>query len=110
MKLVSKYCGKRRLFLVCSEACKSDELKPPLLIPVHLLISADVLPPSKLGRTELLELRLRLARCSDGSVGRRPLDLANRFRISVKDTTPDSLPEMFDPGRALLGTEPGRGD
>jgi hypothetical protein len=36
--------------------------------------------------------------------------LAKRFRMSVNDTTPDSLPEIFDPGREPLGTGPGSGD
>lgn len=87
---------------------KSRPLAPPLFD--YLLISAEALPPSKLGLTELLELRLRLARCSDGSDGLSPLDLANRFKMSVNETTPDSLPEIFDPGSAPLGTGPGTGD
>ena len=58
-----------------------------------------------MGRTEALELRLLLARCSLGSNGLRPLDFANKFRISVNDTTPVSRPESPAPGSAEAGTE-----
>jgi len=60
--------------------------------------------PSKLGRTELLLLRRRRARCSPGSAGWRPEDLANRLRISVSDTTPVRRPDRCAPGRAAAGT------
>jgi len=45
------------------------------------------------GRTELLELRRLLARCSLGSDGLRPVDLANKLRMSVNVTTPVKRPE-----------------
>lgn len=63
------------------------------------------LPPSKLGRTELLELRLLRALCSPGSVGFRPDDLAKRFRMSVSDITPVRRPDRCAPGIAAAGTE-----
>lgn len=56
---------------------------------------------SRLGRTDELELRRLLARCSDGSDGRRPLDLAKRFKMSVMDTTPVSRPDSRAPGSPL---------
>jgi hypothetical protein len=64
---------------------------------------------SRLGRTELLELRLRRARCSLGSDGCNPVDFANTFRTSVNEMTPVSLPErrapaMADAGTAAVGT------
>jgi len=75
----------------------------------HLLKSMlpllPLLPRSKLGLTELLELLLRRARCSDGSEGLSPLDRANRFRMSVNDTTPVSRPDRLAPGIAAAETE-----
>lgn len=74
----------------------------------HLLKSRlprTLLSPSRLGRTELLELRRRRARCSPGSVGCRPLDRAKTFRMSVSEMTPVSLPERCAPGIAAAGTE-----
>ncbi len=59
---------------------------------------------SRLGLTELLELRRRLARCSDGSEGFKPLERANKLRISVSETTPVNRPERWAPGRAAAGT------
>lgn len=58
---------------------------------------------SRLGRTELLELRLLLARCASGSAGCRPEDLAKRFRMSVRDTTPVKRPDTWAPGIAAAG-------
>jgi hypothetical protein len=72
----------------------------------HLLKSILVRPLSKLGRTEALELRLLLARCSDGSVGRRPLDLAKRLSTSVMDTTPVKRPDRREPGKPPGTTVP----
>lgn len=63
-------------------------------------------PESRLGRTELLELLRLLARCSLGSDGFRPDDLANRLRMSVSDTTPDSRPDRCAPGSAEEAMEP----
>src|SRR5512140_2493890 len=88
---------------------------PSFLMPErHLRMSTLVLFMSRLGRTELLELRLLRARCSDGSEGRRPLDFANRLRMSVRDTTPVRRPERRAPGSVEAGTDdrlwPGRGD
>jgi hypothetical protein len=69
---------------------------------------------SRLGRTELLELLRRLARCSPGFDGCKPEDLANIFRMSVSDTTPLKRPERWAPGNEAAGTEvntaPGTGD
>jgi len=59
---------------------------------------------SKLGRTELLELLRRLALCSPGSAGFNPLNLANMLRMSVRETTPLSFPEMRAPAKAEAGT------
>lgn len=63
---------------------------------------------SKLPRTpllELLELPLLFLLASSGSVGCNPLALANRFNISVKLTTPLSLPDMCCPGIAEAETD-----
>lgn len=80
----------------------------------HLLKSTLALALSRLGRTELLELRLRRARCSPGSAGFNPVDRANRLRMSVRDTTPVSRPDRWAPGNAAAGTDgklwPGNGD
>lgn len=66
---------------------------------------------SKLGRTELLELRLRRARCSPGSAGLRPVDLANMLSTSVSEMTPLNLPESRAPAMAEAGTaDVGTGD
>lgn len=54
--------------------------------------------PSMLGRTLELLLCLRRRRVSSGSPGCSPLARAKRFKISVNDTTPDSLPLMIAPG------------
>lgn len=62
------------------------------------------LPPSRLGRIELLELRLLRARCSPGSDGCKPLDRANRFKISVSEMTPVSFPDKCAPAIAAAGT------
>ena len=63
------------------------------------------LPVSSVGRTEQLELRLLLALCSLGSNGLRPLVFANKFRMSVNDTTPVKRPDSPAPGSAEAGTE-----
>lgn len=75
----------------------------------HLRKSILARDESRLGRTELLELRLRLARCSLGSEGCKPVDFANMLRTSVNEITPVSLPErrapaMADAGTAAVGT------
>lgn len=57
-----------------------------------------------LGRTELLELLRLRARCSAGSAGFSPVDLAKRFKMSVNDTTPVRRPDRWEPGRAAPGT------
>lgn len=53
----------------------------------------------------LLELRRRWRLLSSGSVGCRPDARAKRFRISVRLTTPASLPAMLAPGSADAETE-----
>lgn len=68
-----------------------------------LLLALSRLPRTPL--LELLELPLRLLLASSGSVGCSPLALANRFRISVKLTTPFNLPDMCCPGIAEADTE-----
>lgn len=76
--------------------------------PCHHLLTSKLpltLPPSRLGRIELLELRRLLALCSPGSAGFRPLDRANRFKISVSEITPVSFPDRCAPGSAAAGTE-----
>lgn len=62
---------------------------------------------SKLGLTELLELRLLLARCSLGSVGFRPDCLANRFKTSVREMTPVNFPEIRESGMEETDKAPG---
>ena len=52
-------------------------------------------------RPTLTELdRLRLCRISAGSCGFSPVARANKFKISVKLTTPDNRPLRFAPGLA----------
>lgn len=64
-----------------------------------------------LARIELLELLRRLARWAPGSKGCSPVDLANVLRISVREITPLSLPDIRAPIMAEAGTaEPGCGD
>lgn len=63
------------------------------------------LDESRLGRIELLELRLRLALSSPGSVGCKPANLANMFSTSVRDMTPLSFPERHAPGNAAAGDD-----
>ena len=55
----------------------------------------ELLAESRLPLTSeaLLERRLCL-RVSLGSLGLRPLARANRFRTSVKETTPDKRPDI----------------
>jgi len=53
---------------------------------------------SMLGRMELLELRRLRSRWSLGLKGFRPDWRPKRFRISVKETTPVSRPEILAPG------------
>lgn len=59
---------------------------------------------SMLGRMELLELRRRLARCSLGSPGFKPVVLAKILSTSVKEMTPVSFPERHEPASAEAGT------
>lgn len=73
---------------------------------LHRRISMlDPLFPSILGLTELLELRRRRRRSSDGSNGFRPDCLANKLSMSVSDTTPVRRPEICAPGRAAAETD-----
>lgn len=66
----------------------------------RILISAlELLPESRLGRIELLLLRRLCFLVSFGSFGLRPLARAERFRTSVRETTPDSFPDNESPGR-----------
>lgn len=92
----------------------------PLLILVLLLKSpmlelAPILSLRLLSTLllTLAELLLRLYRLiSVGSTGCNPLVLANRFRISVRLTTPDRRPERLAPGIAdaeIVVCEPGLG-
>lgn len=71
---------------------------------LHLRISMLARFESKLGRIELLELLRRRARCSLGSVGCKPENLANTLRTSVSEITPFNLPEMRVPAIADAGT------
>lgn len=57
-----------------------------------------------------LELLRRRLRFSLGSPGLRPLARANRFRISVSETTPTRRPESRAPGREEAGIEVETGD
>lgn len=67
------------------------------------LLALSKLPLTPLLLELLLPLRLRLA--SSGSVGCSPLALANKFKRSVKLTTPFSLPDICWPGNADADTE-----
>lgn len=57
----------------------------------------------------LEELLRRRRRDSAGSAGLSPLARACRFKISVKLTTPTSLPDRRAPGRLEAGIEGARG-
>ena len=57
-----------------------------------------------LARMELLELMRRFARWALGSVGFRPVDFANRLRISVREMTPLRRPDIRAPIMADAGT------
>lgn len=63
-----------------------------------LTSTLELLPESRLGRIELLLLRRLCLLVSFGSLGLKPLARAYRFRTSVRDTTPDSFPDMLSPG------------
>lgn len=52
---------------------------------------------SMLARMELLELFRLLALWAPGSIGFNPVDFAKELRISVRDTTPLSLPDKRAP-------------
>jgi len=81
----------------------------PLLLPPTLPV-----PPPTLATLSLLELStlllvalallLLLLSClsSPGSLGSKPEALANRFRISVRLTTPERRPESEEPGMWML--------
>lgn len=70
---------------------------PPLILPLRCTSTLPLRELSKLFRTLLLELRLRALRVSSGSCGLSPLAFANRFRTSVKLTTPQRRPDMLAP-------------
>jgi hypothetical protein len=70
----------------------------------------ELLAESILGRTDMLELLRLLLLCSFGSEGWSPDWRANRFKTSVKDTTPVSFPEIRAPGRAAAETEGNAGE
>ena len=73
---------------------------PPLMLPRRCTSTLSLLVLSRL-RLILLLLLLLLARLvSAGSCGLSPLALANRFRISVRLTTPDRRPDMLAAGTA----------
>jgi len=57
-------------------------------------LDLDPLPKSMLGLNELLELRRRRCLWPLGSDGCSPECRANRFKMSVKDITPVSRPDM----------------
>lgn len=76
------------------------------LILAVLTSKLELLAESKLPRIILLlELLRRCLLLSSGSVGCKPDALAKRFRISVRLTTPASLPPMLAPGIADAETE-----
>lgn len=93
--------------LSSSPAAKSDDMLRQwnsfgeLEMISHRLISIltpEPLVESKLGLTELLELRRLLARWLSGLSGLSPDCLAKRFKISVRLITPVSRPEVRCPG------------
>jgi hypothetical protein len=73
---------------------------PPLVLPRRCTSTLSLLALSKLRLTLLLLLLLLARLVSAGSCGLSPLALANRFRISVRLTTPDRRPDMLAPGMA----------
>lgn len=100
-----------------ADACRKVILFERLLIPNavfryaivsnHLRISMLDLDPraeSKLGRTELLELRRLRDLWSLGLSGLRPEWRAKRFRISVREMTPVKRPEIRAPGKEAAET------
>ncbi len=70
-----------------------------------LMSDIELLPESRLGRIELLLLRRLCLLVSLGSLGLRPLARAKRLSTSVRDTTPDSFPDIRSPGRAAAEME-----
>lgn len=68
-----------------------------------LLLALSRLPLTPL--LELLELPLRFLLASSGSVGCKPLALANKFKISVNETTPLRRPDICCPGNADAETD-----
>lgn len=64
----------------------------------------EPLTESILGRIELLELRRLRSRWSLGLSGFNPDWRPKRFRISVRETTPVSRPEILAPGKAAAET------
>ena len=68
-----------------------------------LLLALSKLP--RLPLLELLELPRLFLLASSGSVGCNPLAFANRFKISVKLTTPLNLPDICCPGIAEAETD-----
>lgn len=71
----------------------------------HLRISMlEFRAESKLGRTELLELRRLRDLWSLGLSGLRPDWRAKRFRISVREMTPVKRPDIRAPGREAAET------
>jgi len=85
----------------CITPTPSQRFPPPK--STTLLLALSKLPLTPLLELLLLPLRFRLA--SSGSVGCKPVARANRFRISVKLTTPERRPDMCWPGRAEAETE-----
>ena len=73
---------------------------PPLMLPRRCTSTLSLLALSKLRLTLLLLLLLLARLVSAGSCGLSPLALANKFRISVRLTTPDRRPDMLAPGMA----------
>jgi hypothetical protein len=92
-------------------SCHIHSLRLLPLLSLHLRISELGRPDSVVGRIEPLELLLRRMRCSHGSAGCSPENLANKLRMSVKEMTPLRRPEMRAPAMADAGTaDEGTGD
>lgn len=99
IKIKIKTSSKGKLldrFNVCLFPCCRAHLLASMLFPLN---------ESMLALMELVELLRRLSRCAEGSMGLRPVALAKRLRMSVRDMTPVSLPDMRAPIMAAAGTD-----
>lgn len=84
---------------------KTQRLSPFRYRAIFEMSALELLAESRLPRTkELLDERRLCRLVSAGSLGLRPLARAKRFKMSVRETTPDRRPDMLAPGRAEANT------